>query len=522
MRWVTTGGIAAALALTAGLLVMNATSQTVTAAEALTQAAQTSKSYKGWVHTRNTVAGEDPNNYCVTHFNNETGAWVSEVHSDGALEVEMYVPAEKEEVKYDSKTGEIRMGEVYANFAVEWKKIVQQMPLTITEELKNSATAKIRETREGDLNRFDLIPSTEMEKTRDHDPANDQPQQATTWADARTNLIQKIQVTTAGKIETCTYTYGNPEIRDIYDVGVPRNAKVLDSRPTQAVDELFARLEQRFQNGFGDFVAVETETQEGDDGKLEQGHGAVSLYATAGKAWLMERFLFGDRTDVQGKVTVHRPALPPGWPTPALNDVLAAVKDWNGGKGWAPSEYAVSDGVKAWADMGPGPKTLQGEEASFYRKHYTLPGHLWRTREAIGLFGADGKASLLADKDRPTLIALRTEQMTNGRDMKWQKDASTYWIDPARNDVPVETLLQIYQPVVEAGNSPPRIENEIHTIRTRFEKTGNGTWYPSEWRTSFTQHGQTESVSGEQNHLQVWGGKTLPPEWFNPPPPPAH
>ncbi len=517
MRWITTGGIAAALALSAGLFVIHGTSRTVNAAEALTQAAQASKSYKGWVHTRDTVTGEDPKNYSILHFNNDTGTWISEVHSDGALEVQMYVPSEKAEIKYDSKSNEIHMGEVYANFAEHWKTMVQQSALTITDALKDSPAIKIRETSDGALNRFDITPSDDAKKSRETAQPSDSPRQATAWTDPKTNLIQKVQVNVDGKIETSIYTYGEPAIRDIYDVGVPRDAKIIDSRPTPAADDVFARLEKRYKTGFGDYVAVETETDEDADGKLDPTHGAITLYSTTGKAWLMERFLFGDRTDGHGKVEVHRPALPQGWPTPALTDVLSAVKNWNNGRGWTPSEYMISDGTTAWANLGLGQKTLDSEEIPVYQMRTALPSFLWRTCEAIGLFGADGNVTVLTDNVHPGLIALHTEQITPGRDMKRQKNAGTYWMDPARNDLSIETLLQTYQPDVEAGNAPPRVENDIHTIRTQFEKTTNGTWYPAAWRTVIASHGPAESLTSEQNHLQVWSGKTLPANYFEAP-----
>jgi hypothetical protein len=54
-----------------------------------------------------------------------------------------------------------------------------------------------------------------------------------TWADARTGLVRRSDATIGGKRVTCQYMYGGPAIRDVFALGVPHDAPVVDERPHQ-------------------------------------------------------------------------------------------------------------------------------------------------------------------------------------------------------------------------------------------------------------------------------------------------
>src|SRR5437868_5934997 len=75
MRWTMRGSIAAAILIVAVVGMMAFTQQRAMAA--LIEAARKSKAYSGWVHEKRVTAGVP--GYVITHFNNESGAWVSQV-----------------------------------------------------------------------------------------------------------------------------------------------------------------------------------------------------------------------------------------------------------------------------------------------------------------------------------------------------------------------------------------------------------------------------------------------------------
>ena len=91
----------------------------------------------------------------------------------------------------------------------------------------------MRQSTDGDLQRFDLSYEDATRKKK---------VQETIWVDPKTKLIQKmaapVQTQAGDKMLEMKYTYGNPQIKDIYDAGVPRDAhvteEVADTRPGQS------------------------------------------------------------------------------------------------------------------------------------------------------------------------------------------------------------------------------------------------------------------------------------------------
>src|SRR5207244_3497480 len=126
-----------------------------TAAELLLQVAEASKGYKGWVHQRHGDASAK--DYLVTHFNNDTGAWVSEEHESGQTRLLMYVPAEKKEIVYSSASNQVKVGELNADFAEQWKAQIAGSPLTVAEFVRDEPEAKVIESKDEGMTRFDIL-----------------------------------------------------------------------------------------------------------------------------------------------------------------------------------------------------------------------------------------------------------------------------------------------------------------------------------------------------------------------------
>jgi hypothetical protein len=155
------------------------------------------------------------------------------------------------------------------------------------------------------------------------------------------------------------YSYGAPEIRDIYDLGVPKTAVVVDGRAAKEdgkrpavfdlpateglvkdesvdVKSLEARLQKRNDEDWGDFVSVECNqraylvSQEHAEGQLviSGREGGKAYYAVYLLAPAM--VLFGGQ------------GFPNGWPTPKLEEVDSQLR------GARPIRMDVFDGKNAW------------------------------------------------------------------------------------------------------------------------------------------------------------------------------
>ena len=93
MRWSLASAAAASIAM--AVILVTTYTRSTSAADFLMQSVQASSQFKGWVHIRESVQGEK--DFFIQHINNETGAWASENHIRGGLDVQMYLPAEKQE-----------------------------------------------------------------------------------------------------------------------------------------------------------------------------------------------------------------------------------------------------------------------------------------------------------------------------------------------------------------------------------------------------------------------------------------
>jgi hypothetical protein len=339
---------------------------------------------------------------------------------------------------------------------------------------------------------------------------------ATIWTDPNTKLITKGTFTVDDQTFTMTCTYGDPQIATIYDIGVPRDAKVIDNRVKQDVGGLLDRLQKRAERGFGDGVVVMTELTAGEDGKIVTTEGALHVFLRSGKAMYDARYLVGPS---EGPNAAFYVPLPANWPTPSADDALAAVR--NG----TPTNFLASDGTHAWQGFGSSPSTMQvraidpnskAEGFQFTVARFGMTANLWPTRNRLGLFGSNGKAEVITDPTRPGMIGLKVVQMIwtgkgDPQDRKQQRRAEqTYWLDPKRDDLPVESSWTNHKPGGDA------IEMESKTTNLEMKQLPDGRWFPSRWK-SVMKGAAMARDQVQENALFVFPGHKVPAEWFSNP-----
>jgi hypothetical protein len=509
VRWAITGAIAAVVALAVGVGISTLAPRQATAAQAVVQAAENSTAYRGWVHTRTTeqAQGAAPSNaLSVKHFNTATGAWAQEMHlPDGTLEVHMYLPDEKKEVVYTSRDKEVRLGDMSALFADGWRKEVANSPLTVAAAFAGNAGVVVRSRPEGKLLRYDYaFPNA---RAADEGPY---PERCTVWADPESRLIQKVMTAFPGSTTTQEFSYGLPEIRDVYDLGVPRDARVVDLRLRGDVEAVVARLENKSNDGFGDYAAVETWVEVNDDGTQESSRASAWLYGRKGNKTVKAQFLFGDRRDARGRIDDVKPPRPAGWPAPELGTLLAAVE------GRAPASFTATDGRTVWTGNEGRPSTglNEGTILPHLVHRSLLSSTLWPDRGTLGLFGTDTKVELIGDVMRPGIVGVQIERLAFVGNRKGEqvqrKEWEIRWIDPAKDDLPVETHSRAYAP------DGATLDTEWHSTYGDYLQTAGGQWYPSTATRVIRSRlpGGSERTATEKTHLRVFSGKTLDDAWF--------
>jgi len=91
------------------------------------------------------------------------------------------------------------------------------------ENAQRGTDLKVTQSKEGALDRFNVV----AEPTGDKSDVD----LLVLLADPGSKLIQEAQMFKANKlVEHFIFTYGDPKIESIYDVGVPREAKIVDAQ----------------------------------------------------------------------------------------------------------------------------------------------------------------------------------------------------------------------------------------------------------------------------------------------------
>jgi outer membrane lipoprotein-sorting protein len=518
--------IAAIILLAVFFGITSSPRQDASAAEALAQATQATGGYKGWITwTQNNTqdsrqAGRV--DYEIT-FNTETGTSLSKENLGDHLEIRMFIPDEKKQIVYDSRDGQIKitaLNDFYAELQKKNMLVLGQSAGISTTTAPAPASSipgiNIVQSTDAGLLRLDITYPPDNSLKPSPENRNTYPQRMTVWADPSTKLIQRRQMTAVdGKTTESTYRYGESAMHDIYDAGVPKNAKVIDLRPTQPATDLLAKLQKQFEAGFGGYVAVRAEEYaQSQNGKPTFHDTRAYLYANDSNPFLVEQFRLNIPVEVDdsGNTVRRTSPPPPGWPTPTLDATLSTLIAQK------PSMFMVSQGNDLWAGdtaydsmnqaKRPGHRFKDRGLANL-KMNYTLPGLFWAI--AINLPSADIQPQLISQNDRPGLLGLKyefTQDYQGPQGPGTEKLLYVYWFDPTKDLVPVEFNLQTTAPA-----NWKEVQRQVHTDYSMFVRTDNGKWYPSAWTTTESYPAQNlKIVSG--NHLQLWPSKKLPADWF--------
>lgn len=542
---------AAAAALLVAVLIVNS-SRPATAAERLRDAADATHAYKGWVHIRpqqrpaSTAPASrrsllEPTDV-IMHINTADGRVAVQFKVLGMRNVLMNVPERQEQLVYNSAMNAVRIDAIGKDVAKGWIKAAADAPLRLADmlaEMKKSGMAEPRVTSTDDngLTRFELT------FPQDGRPVPDRYREIamagqTVWVDPESKLIRRMRTHSEGRDLLVETSYGAPEIRDIYDLGVPRDTQAIDARadaklfadedttrpaarepttrpdPTVDLDAVAERLRGRIAAGFGDHVALLCQ-EDFPNGHGTHRSGAMTLYAHQGKAELSNYYLAAPLGPIMGLL-----GFPPNWPTPSLDDALPMLKPV------IPVHATVTDGEHAWGIQSYGAQPRPMVQTIPPAHTPSVAEIIWpRLPSPNKAKGQDGEViynitinstlEAVRDVDRPELLGLHTTTATkfnwNGRDVQ-QRNEYFYWIDPAREDMPIETMHRF-------GGLAPEDQNKITTIRQIYEehtRLPDGKWHPTAWRELEQRPAQAGAEPGLRRRywLQILPNAKLEAEWF--------
>ena len=547
LRVVMPASIAAMVLVAAGFMLFSSTQRHASAAELLKEVAQTSAAYKGWVHIKlesiNIPASADSSMQKIRgiamHFDTVDGAVAIIMEAEDQRNVCFISPSRGEIATYDSQAKQLTMGPMDPQLV---QSIMGPAPNLVTPEGllemfgdgdKQIYTVKL--SREGGLDRFDVTCTLTA--------APSEPGRTVKWltilADPQTRLVQKLTAEDWNSVTfTFAMTYGEPAIADIYSLDVPRDARVIDkqnpdgqassnpasqgatqpavpgdvrvqdNRPTEQARALAQRLDDRIEKGFGDGVALLVRSTPSDESDAQR--AIVQLFAVDEGKWLTLSYRMRSADDGSGAILSPQ-GRPDNWPRPEVKQVLSwlpsakpfqffLLANQHALLGWYQrNSRSYSSKVDLFKDLDKMPwKAEQG-----------VAGQIWPSMRSYSLFGPRVKQELLTDPARPGLVGLRVEWPGNSSGDPAER---TVWIDPARDDVPVEDTYRTYTGV-------DRVLKEQRTlIYDAYAQLPTGQWYPTRWhKTSVSDSGQGMTPANgnqDQYDLQIVPGFKLSSEWF--------
>ncbi len=425
--------------------------------------------------------------------------------------IRLFLPKRGEIMEYNSKYKAVALGTLHPSEARRVADEVARYSMTVDEMVKMIKDSKAdimgtKEEKDGAYMRLHIVfMGGSLCGDKDVGGHN------TIWYDPKTRLIHKLQANFGHGDQEMTYTYLNKDIKDLFDVGVPRDSLVLDSRPDPETKKLLDRLDTRVERDYGDYVAVLTQTNHGKRWGAKPKKMFLYLYGR------QENRAFYGEYSLRGNDYADSPLLKiQGWPNPNLNQVLELT-----GK-TIPVFFYATDGKKSCAGSYAPDEVKNGRfrehqdpiKNNPFQTNYRLGYHLWKGRDALFLWGFGPKQDLVTDKDHPNALGLRLRE--GDFSPKAEPQARTekiFWIDPTRDDLPLEATTREEKFIVRQ-KPPVIIEFKIRYLK--YAQLPNGRWYPSHWENRLSRKdsdGKADGFSLEY-HLQIFPKAKLDPAWY--------
>jgi hypothetical protein len=533
----------------------------VDAAQELTAAAKATQDFRGWVH----IIPENPPSLLSMfkpslsglHINTANGTMAIVANVYGALYVEFISPATHEKRTYSGFSHKLLIATLNDQTAQSAINRNAEFPLKLADFLaqikaNGEVLSSVVESTDQKLERFDLMVTDEVKKQVSLEVPTGK---LTIWADPQTKLIRKLSSMVDGQPMVEDYSYGAPAIADIYDLGVPRTAQVVDDRrkvianmprpavfdlppmaqlvkdPSIDLESLEGRMEGHILREWGDFVSIECQEIKYLNHDLHE-QGKLMIQARQGEMAYYGIYMLAPELVLWGGQ-----GFPKGWPTPKLADVVAQLKSVrpimvsadDGKNGWSSHEAVSGLGlIQITPTSMPTAYTQTNLEQFWWPSGFgksqpalptSQPGHRWRVRIGFGGFGTT-RAQVLRDPNRPSLIVLHIDtvmpfRMGYNSNANYHTDA-WYWLDPTHDDLPVETVTRTNG----SATAGEKLDTTMHFVYSDFARLADGHWYPSRWQYRGMSPPTTQPVIDDgyvEYSRQIVQSEKLPAEWFGDP-----
>ncbi|MEM9419432.1 MAG: hypothetical protein AAGA25_10340 [Planctomycetota bacterium] len=500
-RWIMRSSLAAAvlMAVTLGVLMFTST-PTRSYAQELRDIAAAQEKFAGWIVQKMDIAAvELPEEMAVftpeavvLYQQSSTGRYLRDTTVNGQRVVEFMDPVAGTVTRYNSESTQIITGPMDTDLARTLQASSEnQAPTTFPEliafyeKLFGIDAIPVERTEEDQRVRYDITLTEAQQQAMQ--AKNSVPMtRATVWVDPQTQRVVRMSSDVKGQGSfAMDISYRPAEaIQSVYDIGVPRDAEVIDRTPKADVNDLLDELDRRFEAGLGDVAAVFTETY-GEERDSSRELGSLTLLVHRGEDWLALKYLVAvDPTDSLN----HKIQAPEGWPRPSVAQAFTAMRDIT------PYRYVVVVDGHGWQgeiavrrDNNPIDirNVLEGKFTQIiprFRQDESLAGLLWPSRKSLIGFNPDTKLESLEDAANPGWIGLRrTWSDRSDPQFGGNEGVETYWFDPKHDYLTVsqESSWVSFDPDAEEGEEMPTTRR----LTTDLIPLADGQWAPVYWGT---------------------------------------
>jgi hypothetical protein len=515
-----------------GIILLEKSATPLSAAEQqIQEIVMANEKYKGWVHVAHELFEANkpmtrPLVKAAFHINTVDGTTIYVgFENEDQQRIRYESPRNGVYAEYNSMANEIYFSDlpkIKTGHFIEMREVMQSQ-LSIGSALWNLKKRtgrdpyEIKTTKDGTFDRFDIvflkngqeqenIPASGSPITCSPAQGCPSPTSATLWVDPNTNLIHKVRSAIQSKTRVSIITYGEPAISDIHDLGVPRTAKVIDSRSTVDTKDVLDRLDNRIE-AFGDYLAILTETPLKDDGTRDLDYCALNVLAQHGQMCLFNRYLVGADTNARHRPRQSVMGTPESWPMVDVNSVLTQLKDK------FPCEFFIYDGNDLWSEFPLVPPTATKSSIRRFvdssEARRGAPAKIWFGRLRYNS-GPRTKMELLKKENGSNQIGLHIEY---SQPPEWQQRLEQiYWLDPTRDDMPTSRIERDY---TRDGKT---VETEFESCYLDYSRLPDGRWYSTRWQmiTTYNFGGKSRKLQREYN-LYIYPHKKLDSDWFTNP-----
>ncbi len=452
IRWLWPLSIAAAAALVVITLVIVSSSRPASAADNLATTLVANQGYKGWVHM--TGSGIQEGEKITRHWNTQTGmsALIDEINGETTINVRD--PKARTFQEYRSSTGRIRICELPAEEAGKLLQEAAQTPLMFSDIIEGmrsvlgEKSVTITQSIDNGMDRFDIHVDESAENRLWNDQLPPRKRWFGTesvprhiWADRETKLIRDVTINE----DDLLFTYGAPEMTSLYDLGVPRDAKIYDTRTYHPTKETLDVLNRLKANVLPDGIAaILTEKDNKSLSFRLSTHTETKSYGR-----IYDKVVLGESGE-QGVL-----AIPADWTGVGADEFLRraiatiphqemTLIDAVGVSGFKVRIF--DDTGKLRGTTGPTrPLSPIFDGLSMGSPTYGVP-----MLPALSSGGASGdQVELFTDKDHPGQLALHFTWHYDNPDNPASE--SWLWLDPRQNDRPISIVTNANK----ISNAPP-------------------------------------------------------------------